>query len=156
MKKLLLGITLLASITSFANETVVSGVVKQIECDSRAGKGIVEIATVEGKTLVSSWYKVNSSPLCSPTEHSLMFLGKTSKLGALSGENMGLNDSDSINYTTFVVEMGMIVEIEKNEKVSIDEFYDGVKNSKRRNIAEANKWYFGQVKGMDTSNWPNE
>ncbi|MFT6631521.1 MAG: hypothetical protein ACJAS4_001470 [Bacteriovoracaceae bacterium] len=155
MKKLLFGLTLLASMSSFANEGHVSGIVKQMECDSREGKGIVELETMEGDTIVSSWYKVDSGELCSPTENSLMFLGKTSKLGALSAENTGLNSSGNGNYTTFITENGMIVEIEKNEKVAFEGLYDGAKHSVRENVAEAHKWYYGEVKGMDTSNWPD-
>ena len=156
MKKLLLGLTLLTSISVLATDQFVSGMIKQVECDSRVGKGIVEVSTIDGDTLVNSWYKVYSNELCSPTEDSLMFLGKTSKLGALSAENTGLNTSGYGNYTTFIIENDIIVGIENNEKIAFEEFFDGIKNSEGENVAEAHKWYFGEVKGMNTSNWPDK
>lgn len=156
MKKLLLGITLIASISTLASDHLVSGMVKQVECDSRAGKGIVEVATVDGKTIYNTWYKVNSNDLCAPTQNNLMFLGKTSQLGALSAENIGLNTSGNGNYTTFFVQNDTIIGIESNESVAFDEYFDGAISSVRENVAEAHKWYFGEVKGMNTSNWADK
>ncbi len=157
MKKLLIASLVLGSISAFANESLVSGVIAEVECSSRAGLGVMGLETMEDNVKVTTYYKVDSDDLCSASQKSLMFLGSTSKLAALSSTNTGLVGArdGEVNYTTFKLEGDKIVEIVANELVSVSEYYDGLDSEERRNAAAAHKWYFSEAKGIDTTNWPD-
>ena len=48
MKKLLIGLSLLMTLPSFANGNYAKGVVGQTECNSETGLGVVELITRDG------------------------------------------------------------------------------------------------------------
>ena len=154
MKKLFTGLLLLTSLSTYASETqTVTGIVRQLECDGRSNLGIVEILTKKNKTLISTWYKVTNTNLCKASTTSPFFLGPTSILGQLSAENNGIL-SDYGNLSTLVVEGDQVVDIDDNEEIFLSEFYKNLEYFNDTNQREMSKWYFREIKGFDTSNWP--
>jgi len=142
MKTLLIGLTLLSSLTVFASETV-SGIVMQAECNRPSGLGIVELQSRDGDTLVSTWYKVKSSDLCSSQVDNQMFLFKTAKLTGLGANNItfGANTISTFNLD----EEGYITEMIDTKSIDRRDFSKGIKDSEQIGVREAHNWYFSEI-----------
>lgn len=146
MKKifLILLIGLLSACSSTENLTKENekiSYIAQADCDTETGNGLVEFRSIEDTKLISTWYKVIASPICSEKIDSLYFLTKASKL----------TDAGARNTFKTYVELSEPV-LNKDGDVVDFKLYGKVNKEKLHNITEhtelnryeAHKWYFNQ------------
>ena len=141
MKKLILGLTLLSSLTSFANDTI-TGVVMEVQCNSVTGLGYVDIQTVENNTRISNWYKVDSRELCSTNVEADYFLFETAVLSEIASRNI---TNRTIVENTFTLNHdNEIVAIENETEEDGRSYFSGARLHERNNLEENQviNWYF--------------
>jgi hypothetical protein len=127
----------LLSFNSFANPI---GIIKQVECNKSTGFGVVEVHTNVNNVLISTWYNVKSTNLCSDSINSNLFLGKSSKLSNIGANN--INNSNFILSEIILDKEGFIVDIKDSGNIHSKTFLKDIESSKRVNVQEAHNWYF--------------
>lgn len=121
------------------------GIIKQAECNKPTGLGTIELEVKSGKTVETTWYKVNSQELCSREIESELFLGKATVLTDLSSKNV---THPEVTITKVQVSDGFVTGIEAVKKVDYAKYMKNVQHYESNgNNREVLNWYFQNRKG---------
>lgn len=156
MSKLILAT--LFFLTTFANASgvKVTGVIKNAECNSKNGKGLVMVDIKKDDTITPTWFKIDSLELCSNTvTHQMFIFGPTAKIVALSADNTLNSDLHLAEFQ--LNDNGNIVSIEKTKLIHWKDFYDkGVSYKAIVYKDGMTNWMHGQTESLNIVTKPHE